>query len=192
MIKKASRGLSEALAGRGIFDAGDVDVYAYGFELMISTAVNIACVIVISVLFSAPLSWIFFLLPFIPLRMTAGGYHAKTHLGCCAVFCVAYTALLLPAVFLTASMTPALLTGISALNLIAVLLLSPMAAAGKPLDEKSRAANRRRSVLFAAAALAVTAVSFLAGPGLMRLFIHFAMGQAGAAVSLVVAKIVHR
>ena len=192
MFQKAARRLSEALAGRGIFEPEDTDVYAYGFELMLSTAVNIALVTVISLLFSAPLSWIFFLLSFIPLRVTAGGYHAETHLACCAVFSVSYAVLLLPAVFLPAFLTPALLTGVSAANLAAVLLLAPLPASGKPLDEKTKTVNRKRSVAIAAAALAITAASFFAGPGLLRLFIYFALGQAGAAISLVAAKIVHK
>jgi accessory gene regulator B len=192
MFQKAACRLSETLAGRGIFAPEDAAVYAYGFELMLSTAVNIALVIVISLLFSAPLSWIFFLLAFIPLRVTAGGYHAKTHLVCCTVFSVSYAVLLLPAVFLTAFLTPVLLTGLAAANFLLVLLLAPLPASGKPLDEKTRTVNRRRSVVIAAIALAVTAASFFAGPGLLKLFCYFALGQAGAAISLVAAKMVHK
>ena len=192
MLHKAALRLSRALAGMGIFEREDTDVYAYGFELMLSTAINIAAVIVISLVLGAPLSWIFFLLAFIPLRVTAGGYHARTHWVCITVFSAAYAVLLLPAIFLPALMTPAFLTGVSAVNFLAVLLLAPLPASEKPLDEKTRAVNRRRSLTIAAAALIVTASSFFAGPVLLRFFACFAMGQAGAAISLVAARVIHK
>jgi accessory gene regulator B len=192
MIHEKAQHLSEAMARRGVFEAEDIPVYAYGFELMISTAVNILTVIAVSLVFGAPLAWIFFLLPFIPLRLTAGGYHANSHLGCCITFGVAYALLLLPAVYLTSFMTPALLTAVSAAGLLAVLLLSPLPASAKPLDGKKKALNRRRSLLIAAAALLLTAVSFFSPPALLRLFVYFTLGQAGAAISLVAAKIVHK
>ncbi|SHI22236.1 accessory gene regulator B [Sporobacter termitidis DSM 10068] len=192
MIHKKALQLSGALAGRGIINPEDIAVYSYGFELMMSTAVNIFFVILISVLFSVPWAWIFFLLVFIPLRVTAGGYHAGTHLGCCAVFSVAYAVLLFPAVFLTVYMTPLVLLCLSALSLLTVLLLSPVPASSKPLDEAQRARNRKRSLLIGAAALVITAASFLAGPGLQWMFVFFALGQTGAAISLIAAKLAHK
>lgn len=191
MIKKSALLVSGAIAKRGIISAEDIEVYAYGFELLISTAVNIAVVILISLVFWVPLAWVFFLLPFIPLRLTAGGYHANTHLACCVVFAVAYAALLFPAVCLPEFMTPGLLTGISGATFLLVLLLSPVPASSKPLDEASKSANRKKSLVIAALLLIVTALSFAAGPGLLWMFRFFALGQAGAGISLVAAKIIH-
>jgi len=191
MIKKSALYVSGAIARRGIISAEDIEVYAYGFELLISTAVNIAVVILISLVFWEPLAWAFFLLPFIPLRLTAGGYHANTHLACGVAFAVAYTALLLPAIYLPEYMTPGLLTAVSGANFLLVLLLSPVPASSKPLDEAARTANRKKSLVIAALLLIVTALSFAVGPGLLWMFRFFAVGQAGAGISLVAAKIIH-
>lgn len=191
MIHKMAATLSCALANRGIFNSEDAEVYAYGFELMISTILNIVLVIIISFLFSAPLAWLFFLLAFIPSRTTAGGYHAKTHLKCCITFCVAYTIFMLIPIFLSEFMTPLTLVIISVASLITVLLLAPMPASSKPMSEEQRIINRRRSIVIAVAGLLLTAVSFVAGPFLLRLIVYFALGQAGAAISLIADKILN-
>lgn len=188
MIHKMASNLSCALANRGIFNSEDAEVYAYGFELMISTAINIVLVIIISFLFAAPLAWIFFLLAFIPLRTTAGGYHAKTHLKCCITFCVGYTIFMLIPIFLSGFMTPLTLVIISAASLITVLLLSPMPASSKPMSEEQRVLNRKRSIVIGVAGLFLTALSFVSGPFLLSLIVYFALGQAGAAISLIADK----
>jgi accessory gene regulator B len=192
MIHKSALYVSGAIAKRGIINEEDAEVYAYGFELMISTAINIVIVILISLLFRVPLAWVFFLLPFIPLRLTAGGYHANTHLACGLVFCVAYTILLLPAVYLTAFMTPLLLSLVSGASLLLVLLFSPVPASTKPLDDAKRSKNRRKSIVLSVLLLLATALSFVTGPNLRWMFTYFALGQAGAAISLLAAKLAHR
>lgn len=190
MLNKMALKLSGALAGRGIFNPEDMVVYSYGLELLISTAINILLVMIISFVFMQPLSWLFFLLPFIPLRLTAGGYHSKTHLGCCITFAGAYTLLVLAGILTAAYVTPLMLIGVSAVCLLINLLLSPVPAANKPLDEQEKRRNRRRSLIISAVALLVTALSLFAGAGILMLFIFFLLGQLGAAVSLIVAKIV--
>lgn len=191
MLSKMALQLSGALAGRGIIDSEDIVVYSYGLELMLSTAVNILLVIIISLLLHQPLSWLFFLLPFIPLRITAGGYHAKTHLGCCLTFAGAYLILLLTGILTAGLVSPFILLGVSAACFVIVLLLSPVPSSNKPLDDQQKRQNRRRSLILSAAYILVTSVSLIAGAGLMMLFTIFVLGQFGAAISLIVAKLVH-
>lgn len=191
MLYKMALKLSGALADRGIFSPEDIVVYSYGLELLMSTAINILLIVIISFVFMEPLSWLFFLLPFIPLRITAGGYHAKTHLRCCITFAGAYTVLLLAGILTAELVTPVTLIGVSVVCLLINLLLSPVPAANKPLEEQEKRRNRRRSLVIASLSLLVTAFSLFAGGALTMLFIFFTLGQLGAAVSLIVAKILH-
>jgi accessory gene regulator B len=138
MLGKKAEQLCGVLARRGIIEEEDIAVYAYGFELMLSTAVNIVLVIIVSILFSRPLSWLFFLLPFIPLRLTAGGYHAKTHLGCCVTFTVGYTALLVTGILVSNYVTPLYLIAVSVVCFLLNLLLSPVPASNKPLEPEEK------------------------------------------------------
>jgi accessory gene regulator B len=191
MLSEKAIQLSGRLASRGIISAEDVEVYSYGLELLMSTVLNILLVIVIAFLFSQPLAWFFFLLSFIPLRLTAGGFHAKTHLGCCLVFSVAYALLMLLGVLTAELVTPAMLIGVSAACVLVVLLLSPVQAPNKPLAEQDKRRNRRLSLVIAAVNLLATASSLVIGAGLIMPFVFLVLGQTGAAVSLIAAKLVH-
>lgn len=190
MLHKKALQLSGFLARRGIFDPEDAEVYAYGLELLFSTAISIILVIIVSILFLKPLAWVFILLPFIPLRVTAGGYHAKTHFSCIFMFTVAFAALMALSVLTTGLVTPWMLTGVSAACFSLVLLLSPVASKNKPLSDEERRKNRRKSIILSAAALLAVSVSFFTGAGLLIFFTYLVMGQLGAAILLVVAKVV--
>ena len=179
MLHKIATKLSEALARRGIFSLEDAEVYAYGLELLLSTAISILLVILISVLFSHPLSWLFFLLAFIPLRLTAGGYHANTHLMCIIVFSVGYAALMTLYVTTAGFFSPMLLTAVSAVCFCLDLWLSPVPTPNKPLADKEKRVNRRRSLLIAAVCLLLTALSFFAGRVLLTILTYFCPGAAG-------------
>lgn len=192
MYQYLAKRLSGGFANKGIISREDIDVYTYGFELMISTAANILIVIAVSIVFSFPLAWLFFLTAFIPLRVTAGGLHAKTHLGCGLIFSIAYGLFMLTALFFGAFFTPLVLVVISAACMITVILLSPVPSTNKPLEAGQAEVNRKRSLVIAAAGLVITALSFIAGPELRMIFAFFVLGQFGAALSLIIAKIVRK
>lgn len=59
---------------RGVFD--------YGFELLYSTTFCIVSIILFSVIFGYWRYAFMFLLYFIPIRIAAGGYHAKSYENC--------------------------------------------------------------------------------------------------------------
>lgn len=57
-------------------------VYLYGFELLFSTVFCIACMLLLGTLAGRLKATITFLLYFFPVRITAGGYHAKSYRNC--------------------------------------------------------------------------------------------------------------
>jgi accessory gene regulator B len=187
MLGKLAQHLSVAFSRRGIFETVDAPVYSYGFELLLSTGLDVAGVIVISVLYGKPLAWLYFLLPVIPLRSTAGGYHAKTHLGCFFVFVIAFTALLNLALYVPVIASPFVTTAISAACFLVVWALSPIPSENKPVSDVRRNVNRRKSLLLSGVCVVLSAASVLAGSPYQFLFSVFALGQLGAAVSLIAA-----
>lgn len=192
MIKKMAGHLSGALASRGIFPVEDTAVYTYGLELVIASVSGVILVIAISLVFSQPLAWFFFLLAFIPMRVTAGGYHAKTHLLCNVVFGVAYAAFMLIPAFLSDMITPVILICGSALSLIITALLSPVEAKNKPLSKEKRLLNRRKSLIFSAVMVLIAAGSLLVEQAYFKPFLFLVLGQCAAAVSLIAAKLFNR
>ncbi len=62
----------------------------YSFEILLATTVNFILLIVFSLLAKSVVETLFYFLGFIPLRIFAGGYHAKTHLRCTIILMVSY------------------------------------------------------------------------------------------------------
>lgn len=95
MLSRVSKKGAEMLVKYGKIDNTQISQYEYGFELLISTTSTL-CIILILGLFGGYISHaIIFLLYFVPIRITAGGYHAKSYSRCfiltnmIAIVCVA-------------------------------------------------------------------------------------------------------
>ena len=85
MIAQLSKRIASFFVHSRVIESKNEQVYEYGLELLISTLLNGVIALVLA-LFSRTL-WqcICFLVVFIFLRKSAGGFHAKTHLGCCSI-----------------------------------------------------------------------------------------------------------
>lgn len=73
---------TELLIKKGVIQDNHRSIYVYGFELFLSTLLCIASILCIGALSGHLSSAIIFLLFFIPIRMAAGGYHAKSYQAC--------------------------------------------------------------------------------------------------------------
>ena len=81
-----ARKYTAKLARKGIIEEKSRRLYEYGFELLISSVISIMVTIVIGIVLHAGVFSIGYLAGLIPIRIYAGGYHAKTHRGCYIIF----------------------------------------------------------------------------------------------------------
>ena len=81
MVMLARKG-AKILLSRGIIKEPQVPLYEYGFELLFSTVITVLSIILLGILWKELLCTMTFLLFFMPIRITAGGYHAKTYGKC--------------------------------------------------------------------------------------------------------------
>ena len=95
MIAQLSDRLSSFFVKQGIVDAEDNDVYAYSFEILISTLISFLALLVISIWTGTVVFTLMYVVGFIPMRAIAGGFHAKTHFRCFLILMIAYSAFLL-------------------------------------------------------------------------------------------------
>lgn len=70
-------------------------IYRFGFECMILKIIHLITYIFIAIIMKQILELLIMLSVIIPLRKRAGGYHAKTRLGCYMVSCITVYASLL-------------------------------------------------------------------------------------------------
>lgn len=145
MTRKISEMLTNTLMLSGAVPSEKQEVIIFGLELLISSIIGILIIIAISMIAGVPLLWIAFLLAFIPLRTTAGGYHASTHMGCNITFALTYIICVVLCKYVTMPKITFVL--ISIISMIMVLLFSPVEAMNKPLNSERKEKNRLRSIV---------------------------------------------
>ena len=77
-----SKKCAEILVRHGKISDAQINLYKYGFELLFSTAITLGFILLLSVFGGYVSQIIIFLLYFIPIRIVAGGYHAKSYGRC--------------------------------------------------------------------------------------------------------------
>lgn len=121
----------------------DKAAYLYGLELLISSFLNILILFGISIALGHPCMFIPYILAFIPLRLSAGGYHARSHLTCILLNSALF--LLSSIISLNISKSAAVPASMieSFFSLIIIPLISPISARNKPLTVKKKKVNHR-------------------------------------------------
>lgn len=82
MLKNISERCTESLISYNIIPYSKRNIYVYGFELFWSTAFRLSSILFLSFIFNYFLLAVTFILFFFPIRIPAGGYHAKNYRNC--------------------------------------------------------------------------------------------------------------
>ena len=155
MISKYALILAEYYAEKNIYTRDKINVYKYGFELLISTALNILCILLLSIIMESILGAVFFCMAFIPLRLTAGGYHAKHHWSCILGFNLIFLGFSVIHHFMNVEyvLIYSLITII--VSSLFIWSFAPVEAVNKPLKEAQRMMQRNKSIIIACFNLAL-------------------------------------
>lgn len=145
MIQKLSSVCAKNIISLGKVHKINEAVLRYGCELILTSIIGLLIMVGLSVLIGHPLAWVFFVMGFAPLRTTAGGYHADSHIRCYTVTSVMFLMGVLTAyeicwnhfTYLAVSLFSALMVG----------FLAPVEAINKPLSAKRYRLNRNRSLI---------------------------------------------
>lgn len=92
MIEKVSTRLLNFVGSHITIDDELADVYKYGIEISISTALNILLTMIIAFALGDPLCGIVFLSCMILIRSYCGGYHANTYFKCNCMMIILFSA----------------------------------------------------------------------------------------------------
>lgn len=158
MVRQMALRTAEGMSEHGIINAKEIRIYAYGLELLFSSLAGVALLMMISAACRKPFLWIPYLAGFVPLRLSGGGYHAKTHFRCILTFSLLFFLIMLIETYYTISMKAWLASGF--VNLVIILLFSPVAAPNKPLRQKQGRTNRRNSIVLSLINLLGCAILF--------------------------------
>lgn len=188
MISKLAEKAAHYYVDKNLIEESQIMIYKYGFELLISTLVSMIAIACISIGLGISIGSFVFLLAFIPLRQTAGGYHAKHHWSCILGFAFIF---LLSSITLN-YMNPAYLLHYS---LIAVMISSilvwsfaPVEASNKPLKAHAKEKQRKRSITLSNLNLTIVLLAYAFHNIPINLLAFYATGALIAGVLLVAAK----
>lgn len=191
MTRRISIMISERIVRLGGISQEKLNVISYGMELIISSIIGIFLLIGISIGFGQPFSWLAFLLGFVPLRVSAGGFHAKTHLLCYITIGGLFAACHLIAVGI--NLSPFFHIIVSMIAAVFVFLFAPIQSPQKPLTRHSRKTNRIASLVVVCIDIAIAIASFGSVIAIIPLHLHlFFLGNATSCLLLVVATIYQR
>ncbi|MCH5248384.1 MAG: accessory gene regulator B family protein [Lachnospiraceae bacterium] len=149
-------------------DMVDVEAYKFGLEVTILKAVHYVSYIVIALCMNKFLEFVIVFSILYAFRRNTGGFHAKTRIGCylfsCAVIFLSLLATKL-------SFTWWGMTVVSVLDLILLLILSPIQHINRRLDAEDITYFRRRLKIISLAFIIIYAVtSGLGGWYLVKLY----------------------
>lgn len=140
-----------------------VEVYRYGFEITISSLLNIILVLCCGLIIGDMLASVVYLFVFIFLRLFAGGYHATSYLRCNTVMVVAFLlTYVLYRTLIWLNTDIRILEAILLVNGLPIIIFAPVKKSHKELTPKK--AKRFRVISIAIyiclSALALTAFLF--------------------------------
>lgn len=178
--------LSKHLVAQGVVPKNQESILKYGLELIWTTIVGVSLLAVISVVIGRPWAWVYFLIGYVPLRRTAGGYHAPNKLYCYTISTLTFGICVLFTLHLRiSSICPILWTLVSG----AVLwILSPIEAENKPLRRDIREKNRKMSLQIICGDLILALIIWFVEVSNFYFVILF-LGVLASSVFLVVGKI---
>jgi accessory gene regulator B len=82
MIPRISSGIVRMLLRNKIIKADENEIYQYGLEMVLSTAIMLLIVLGCGLIFGELISSILFFIIFALIRSSSGDYHAETHFKC--------------------------------------------------------------------------------------------------------------
>jgi Membrane protein putatively involved in post-translational modification of the autoinducing quorum-sensing peptide len=189
MIAKISKKIAIYFADKQIFKYEDIPTYSYGFELLLSTIINGLCLLILAVIMNIVMETALFVLAFIPLRVTAGGYHAKHHWSCCLAINIIFLFFVLLISCIGDSLLLPYIVISAIFSLIIIWRFSPVEAVNKPVSENKIKLLRKRSIVIAFINIAVAVTCYFIPAMFIKYKAYYLSGAFAASLSMILAVI---
>lgn len=162
MLNRFSNRLVEALSESGLIEHEDREIYLLGLELSFIKLLHYATMLLIGLFFGMALETILFIICFSALRVYAGGYHAKSRLGCWCVSWIMMLSVLFLIKICPSQIMSAMAIGISLPSCLIIYILAPVENEKKRLDNTEILHFRKISKIILLVELSVSIVFLLA------------------------------
>lgn len=145
MIVWVSNYLVRLLLKNDIIEVDKIEIYQYGYEIMISTIITFVIVLISGILLNClPAALLYFGI-FAVLRQICGGYHAKHYWSCNTLFAVTTVIVLLLFKFFPLEEIALIHYTFLLFSVLVVFVYAPVENKNKPISEKRRLLFRKIS-----------------------------------------------
>lgn len=184
MIASLAQYMADILLKNEIIDNKKLDIYIYGFEVLISSIVSILIAFLIGLLFSQLIECTVFLAIFIYLRMYSGGYHADTYFKCNIFFTIN---LIIVMIIIKKSIHYSVYVclAIDTFCVLIILLWAPIENKYKPIEKYIRKKFKTNSLFLAMLFSALTIIEY-------KINIHYCIVINTALLSVAVSMIIEK
>lgn len=188
MYKKIALKASHTLIRLNIVKKSEIDVYTYGFELLISTFMSVTVILFLSIFFNAFKDTCYFLIGFIVTRLICGGFHAKKNLTCFLTTLFNYAFFLFVVLSLNKDFENYIMLVGTIVSCSFILFFSPCANQNNPMSEYRKKQNKKYGfvlILFLIFFLSYTLIT----RNIPYYYLSFLIGVFSVSTSLLIAKI---
>ncbi len=140
MTHKLAYNISLFLCRKDTIDEEDIDIYTYGFEVLMDSVLETALLLVLGLVIGRIVETLVFICAFGVLRSFTGGYHASSKIVC--TFMTSSTCVINIAFSCIMSKYTSLTLVLGLIGVVVIWICAPKAHANKPLSDQQRIRNR--------------------------------------------------
>jgi accessory gene regulator B len=169
------------LVRKEIVGAEKSEICSFGLEILFATAINGILVVTASLVLGVFWQTVLMLAPFVLIRNNAGGFHAKTHVGCMLGFLTVYIAgvIAMSSVSLDTAQTVMFISLPIAASVI--LIIGALPHKNRPVSSRELARFKIKARLLSCGLSIIGFIGLYTTPAW---FIYFTLGMVIAAGSL--------
>ena len=185
MIVRLSKRMASFFVRNDVIKSEDEEVYEYGLQLLLSTVFNGIIALVLAIISGTVWQCVCYLAVFVLIRKSAGGFHAKTHLGCCCILAVVLSLFIVFIKFVPTNIYTAITVFAVVFSVTVILLFAPLEHENKPISGKDKKRLRKISVIYAILISFVISLLFITN--MKEIMVCLALGMFTASSSMLVA-----
>lgn len=188
MFSQLAQKLAYFFVEKNIVKSEEINIYIYGYEIMISETINWLITIAIATFTKTLVETFVYMLTFMQLRGVLGGFHAKSHMGCIIISTIVYMQYLYIIYRTPFNLYWILIPGGILLHMVLVFVIAPVSHSNKPfINEIERMKFRNRSYRLSILYGIVCVILLLIPQQVLKTYSYcILLGMLSASISMVV------
>ena len=192
MYKRIARTITSAFVNNGTISEDKSNIYAYGFEVLISTIAYTTILIGIAAITKTLLESFLFWLGFFIVRTIAGGYHAETYITCHILFLCSHLSFIAFLKLVPSVSHEFFIIAFAGISSIVLFLIAPVDHPNKRFTINEYKRYKKCSFTYAILFVTITTVMLVYRVIDLSLLLSFVIGTLIATLSVISAKIVNK